>query len=510
MAITKDLASLLVGPGHNDYGRATPSPTSTLNLDAFRDAIKPIVRRVRSNLADGPLPDPSPEQLRAIEALSVNDGVVKRLSGKPGTGKSTVIRHLQNRVDVTICATTAKAALNVGGITLDRLFVYNRDHDSCRNDQKLAESMERCSDIIVLDEASMLGRKMANYVHRVCRMYKKTLILVGDWAQAQPVKDEWITRSSILNDAKTIFLTQCHRQNEKAFLDALDALGMGSKSSPAYSVFDPCMVSREPDGDEYVRLYATNAMTDAYNRMRIAELPAKNPAVQCVSTATKNKGRWFQGEEERFLAESRFLHNAALRLGARLICTKNDYEVGYVNGDTGTLVDIAFLRRMPFNIMTAVPSRRPDRPTTVGKDDREVRMWLSEITGMAELETIRPGDAALYLQHDRTGELMVIEASTRSVTDVDNEPMMSVNGFPVKVGFAQTIHSVQGATCSNVYVDMRSILNFPEGSRHGLAYVALSRCRTLAGLKIYGWSPATIECDPEVWRLLAPPPQLPQ
>ncbi len=36
------------------------------------------------------------EQARAIEILSKHDLVVKRLSGKPGTGKSTVIRHLQN------------------------------------------------------------------------------------------------------------------------------------------------------------------------------------------------------------------------------------------------------------------------------------------------------------------------------------------------------------------------------------------------------------------------------
>jgi hypothetical protein len=70
-------------------------------------------------------------------------------------------------------------------------------------------------------------------------------------------------------------------------------------------------------------------------------------------------------------------------------------------------------------------------------------------------------------------------------------------------------HNCQGASCDYVYVDMKSIMNFPAGSRHGLAYVALSRCRTLAGLKIYGWTPDAIECDPEVWRLLAPPPPPP-
>ncbi|MFA6132497.1 MAG: AAA family ATPase [Phycisphaerae bacterium] len=464
------------------------------------------------SIMDGDLPDPSPEQERAIAILSRADGIVKRLSGKAGTGKSTVIRHVMNQTEVTICATTAKAALNVGGITVDRLFLYDRKRDRCRNEDKLQESMDSCSAIIVIDEASMMGSKMASYVHRVCLMYGKTLILVGDWAQARPVQDDWITKCSILDNSITVFLVECHRQTDRPFLAALDALSMGAKSSAAYAVFDACKVSREPEGDHYVRLYATNKLTESYNRARLAELERTHPAAPIVSRAEKLKGDWYPDEEDRLIDDSRFMHNISLKIGARLICTKNDYRHGFVNGDVGELVDIGFID-LPHNgnilsilgKLTPAPDDRPSEDSS----GRRIICWLSQLPADLELNAVHQSNAILLMHHERTDSLLQVHGTTRELTDADEVVLQAVRGFPVMLGWAMTIHKCQGMTCDSVYVDMSSMLHFPEGSRHGLAYVALSRCRTLEGLKIYGWNPAAIECDPEVWRLLAPPPPPP-
>jgi len=49
-----------------------------------------------------------------------------------------------------------------------------------------------------------------------------------------------------------------------------------------------------------------------------------------------------------------------------------------------------------------------------------------------------------------------------------------------------------------VHVDVNSIARFPEGGRHGLAYVALSRVRELEDLTLSGWADGAVRVDPHV------------
>jgi len=50
-------------------------------------------------------------------------------------------------------------------------------------------------------------------------------------------------------------------------------------------------------------------------------------------------------------------------------------------------------------------------------------------------------------------------------------------------------------TLDHAYVDMGSITKMIGESNHGLAYVALSRTRTLDGLMIGGWDPSAVFCS---------------
>ena len=64
--------------------------------------------------------------------------------------------------------------------------------------------------------------------------------------------------------------------------------------------------------------------------------------------------------------------------------------------------------------------------------------------------------------------------------EMEEEIVSSFKQFPLKLGWAVTIHKAQGLTLESCSVDLG------EGAfATGQAYVALSRCKTLESLNLY-------------------------
>jgi hypothetical protein len=66
--------------------------------------------------------------------------------------------------------------------------------------------------------------------------------------------------------------------------------------------------------------------------------------------------------------------------------------------------------------------------------------------------------------------------------------------LPLKLGYASTVHKVQGLSMDKAVVNMKSKFF----GKKGMAYTALSRLRTLEGLVIQDFDEAKIVCDPSV------------
>jgi len=420
----------------------------------------------------------SKEQTLALETVMDPSIGVAILTGPAGTGKSTIIRELARRGDVSICATTGKAAMNIGGVTVDKMFGIARDRWRLFNPGYTEWAMKNAKRTILIDEASMSGEKMASLIYKTAVSYRKRIILVGDWGQASPVKEGWAFSSPLFTDARVVRLTECHRQNDSAFLRELNKVRLGIIDDDVTRLFKSREGHQRPERNfPGICMFGTNRMTDDYNSDCLSEHCAETGNWAIVGKVEVRDVRRDDKKEKKPLTEemiakiqedSGLLHGGKIAIGAKVVCIRNaDRESGgsYVNGTIGYVDEIIY-----------ADGRRVS--------EAQANMDVSEDVPPAVVDITEPNGTRHRIQRIR---LVVVDAAGNAEFEA--------LGLPLKLGYGVTIHRSQGMTVDNAWFDMESVNSFPTGSRHGLAYVALSRTRTLGGLHLSAWDPRVVECD---------------
>ena len=470
------------------------------------------------------------EQIDAIKLILTTDKRVTVLTGPAGTGKSFITRWFAENGLATIAATTGKVAIADGGVTVDSLFCLDRGKWQVFNWTVLERYMKACRSLIFIDEASMSGHNMCDLILNIAEKMNKRLVLVGDFAQAAPVKDTWGYKSRMFQDINFICLAECHRQDESVFLRVLNKVRRGVVDEDVSQVLSarvgPC-----PDGEGWIRMFATNALADGYNDKRLAD-HCRETGQQPFTVFT-----YFQDMRSKSLQERRprdnafitqaienapYAHVRQLAVGAQVLFCANDVskeDRQFANGDTGVLKDVGFYvekwrlepesERPEVVVSKAPPRVESPSPMTPSKAEVEglQLVWLSAVPEERK-EVIMtalsiPGRVScMEVTLDRTESPIVVHRQTREVKSGADTVIHTVSGFPLRLGWACTIHKSQGMTVDKAWFDVASIRNMPETGRHGLAYVGLSRVRTLEGLLISEWVPEVVYCDPEVKHLI--------
>jgi len=424
------------------------------------------------------------------------------LTGRAGSGKSQVIKALDqdHHGIATLTATTGRAALLIGGITVDRLFMFSRSTWQIRNLGRLFDIMTNIPRIVVVDEASMAGEKMFQILYDVCLEYKKQLVLVGDWAQAKTVKDKWPFDLASFQAAHVIKLQECHRQADQAYLNALEHVRHGMLTQEVVDVFWPRVQAMDEDThDEVVRMYATNAKVDDYNDRRLTahcEAEQLTPVELWSSVydardySLRVKYPMTDEQKERHLDAAITAHGEPLAVGCRVMITMNGS--GYVNGDTGDLEDIWYCDQ-------GITEQEQDDITITGRPPMKLSLLTKDNLGL--LDKMMPLVAWVNLDRSYSTERggarirVGVRAITQEVKKAGGGVEAKIRGIPIRLGYAMTIHKSQGTTVGKAHVDMLSLRGMPEGGRHGLAYVAMSRTTTLEGLTISGLDHDMLQCD---------------
>jgi ATP-dependent exoDNAse (exonuclease V) alpha subunit len=375
------------------------------------------------------------------------------LTGRAGTGKSTLLRLFKNttKKKIVVLAPTGLAALNVQGQTIHSFFGFppkpiNRNQIKVRRNKALYKKI----DTIVIDEVSMVRADMMDNIDHFLRLHRENMsvpfggvqmLFVGDLFQLPPIvsSDEAIFLTQNLYESPYFFsshvfqdldyemmeLREVFRQEHRHFIRILDDIRTNQFDRDTLEDLNCRVVPTSLADNLYITLSPRNALVNSINNDRLKKL-------------TTEEYSYLAGVTGNF-SPTAFPTEAILKLKlfAQVMFVKNDPKRKYVNGTIGRIVQISndFVK-------VEINDNNIQKVINVEKEAWEIQR---------------------YTVNDKN--------------EIKAEAIGTFKQYPLTLAWAITIHKSQGKTFEKIIVDMGK-----GAFAAGQTYVALSRCKTLDGI----------------------------
>ncbi len=399
-------------------------------------------------------------QAQAFEILKTGANIF--LTGNAGSGKTYLLNRYiswlkQTGIDYAVTASTGIAATHIGGMTVHsfsgigiRKFLSAPELDELSQRKYLWDRFKNLK-VLIIDEISMLSKETLDMTELVCRTFKDSgapfgglqVILTGDFFQLPPISRESDPSKSIFAynssawqklDPVICYLSEQHRQNDPDFTEILNAIRDESVDEKIKDKLKTRMGNKGVG--KIARLYAHNESVDSVNEEELSKLDGDHFEYQME---TFGKGSLLETLKKGVLAPEIL----KLKKGALVMCVKNNYEKGYVNGTLGTVMEC--------EAQSAIIK------THQGKTIKIEKMpWTVEENGTIKAQ---------------------------------------IEQLPLRLAWAITIHKSQGMSLDAAEVDLS------RSFTHGMGYVALSRVRSLSGLYVLGLNDMAFSVHPDVSRV---------
>ena len=421
-------------------------------------------------------------------------GPYQFVTGPAGSGKTTLVRGWATHDDgFLLCATTGIAAVNLGdAVTVHSTLRYSTTEvlETMFEQGYLQSRMRKLRAAGVtrygIDEVSMLNaRTLTILTYAIDELNSDAAVsmghepevgitLIGDFLQLPPVGDlDAVTGKRKAEYAfespewpkyekHTRWLQGTHRQHDADFITALRAVRVGNPEV-ALDILRPHIVPAIDRAYPGVTILGKNAQVDRANKMQFGML--KGDIVRFPAKIT--------GKPEHHLNE--WAKNipivCEMKIGARVMILANKYgdhpgsesrQLMYANGDCGIFVDG------------------------------------------------NPGAKTARVQLQRTGEIVTVTQNVRQHLKPTGargkkkdayEVLAEIDYMPLRLAYSSSVHKSQGLTLDLVQVDISD----PFFRSPAMTYVALTRARTLEGLRIVGnpdllLARCTVDPKVERWR----------
>ena len=401
-------------------------------------------------------------QKEALDILKVGHNVF--LTGAAGSGKTHLLNQYieylkDNDVSVGITASTGIAATHMNGKTIhswahigikeelspaDLNFIYSRQ------DYRMQILEVK---VLIIDEVSMLHHFRLDMVNQVLQKVHKNnlpfggiqIILCGDLFQLPPIMrggdlPKYITDSNSWGsiDIRVCYLTEQHRQEDLDFLQLLNEMRLNDVSNESLAKLHERLNTEVDSKILPTKLYTHNVDVDAINNTELAKIIAEDHVYEMTSKGEKNV---VKALKDSCLAPAE-LH---LKKGAIVMFVQNNFGKGYVNGTLGQVV--GFSKEDEFPIVK----------TLSGK-------------------TITATPTSWHVDEGRT-------------------VIAEINQVPLRLAWAITVHKSQGMTLDAAQIDLS------KAFVDGMGYVALSRVKTLKGIKLLGINGRALRVDSRIVQL---------
>lgn len=382
------------------------------------------------------------------------------LTGAPGAGKTYVLNEFIRRAtragkNVAVTASTGIAATHIGGTTIHswsglgiKDVLTDWDRERLQSTEKLTKRYNG-TDVLVIDEVSMLHGARLNMVNEVAKLLRKSdkpfgglqVILVGDLFQLPPVSrygenvdfvhlsEAWAELSP-----KICYLSEQHRQVGDELLDLLEAMRRGEVNELHETALQERLRMRRPEDVVVTRLYSHNMDVDSINNKHLLDILETGRVYEMQTTGQKPK---IETLVKSVLAPEQL----ELKIGAEVMFVANNFALGFVNGTRGRVVD--FVDNLP---LVVLPNGREIKV--------ERHSWKLEEDGRTRAEVAQ---------------------------------------LPLRLAWAITIHKSQGMSLDAAEIDLS------RSFTPGMGYVALSRVRSMDGVYLNGINQMALAMHPLIF-----------
>ncbi|KAL4434118.1 hypothetical protein ABPG75_000559 [Micractinium tetrahymenae] len=403
----------------------------------------------------------SDEQRRALELVRSGRSIF--FTGCAGTGKSLLLRHILRclpRGSTFVSGTTGLAACHLGGTTINSFAGIGRGEGSLDSLVRMAargESLQRwrAATHLIIDEVSMMDGRLFDTLEAVARKVRGSaapfggiqasagLILSGDFHQLPPVAKGESQRKFCFEAeswgrciAECCFLSKVFRQSDREFVELLARIRAGTCPQDKISALLATCQRPLPTADGILP-------TQLYTHR------------EDVDAINAQQLRALPGEARKFVAQdvgSPDVLAAAcparrtleLKVGAQVMLIRNiSHRQGLVNGARGVVERFSDSQNLP------VVRFASGKVVTMGRE-----RWAISTGGRLAAQRVQ---------------------------------------LPLELAWAMSVHKSQGMTLDRAEVSLE------RAFEPGMAYVALSRVKSLAGLRIRGRiAPQALRADPKV------------